>query len=127
MDRDLVEFLTSIPDEQLMRPGSRRSLMRRALGAIVPPEVFNRRQKAVVVRGLMSGLAQYISATQSIGGSFEVARRGYVDDARFREAIREASMVRSDNYVGILRTIALEHFLNSSSVAFSKAGCSWAS
>ena len=39
LDRDLLEFLFAIPREQLVRPGERRSLMRRALKGIVPEEV----------------------------------------------------------------------------------------
>lgn len=36
LDRDLVEFLLSLPQEQLSRPGRRRALMRRTLVDIVP-------------------------------------------------------------------------------------------
>jgi len=36
LDRDLLEFLFSVPPDQLIRPGQRRSLMRRALSGIVP-------------------------------------------------------------------------------------------
>jgi asparagine synthase (glutamine-hydrolysing) len=46
LDQSLVEFLTSIPTEQLIRPGQRRSLLRRALGNLLPPEVLARRTKA---------------------------------------------------------------------------------
>jgi asparagine synthase (glutamine-hydrolysing) len=51
LDRRLVEFLAAIPDEQLQRPGQRRSLMRRALAGIVPVEVLSRKNKAGVSRG----------------------------------------------------------------------------
>ena len=36
LDRALLEFMYAIPREQLVRPGQRRSLMRRALVGIVP-------------------------------------------------------------------------------------------
>lgn len=51
LDRDLVEFLFSIPRGRLVRPGRRRSLMRRALRSIVPAEILERRRKAYVIRG----------------------------------------------------------------------------
>ena len=50
LDRDLIEFLFAIPRAQLVRPGQRRSLMRRALKGIVPDEILNRKRKAFVAR-----------------------------------------------------------------------------
>jgi asparagine synthase (glutamine-hydrolysing) len=50
LDRDLVEFLASIPSEQLLRPGKRRFLMRRALSGIVPKEILERRSKVSAMR-----------------------------------------------------------------------------
>ena len=46
LDRGLLEFVSAIPPEQLVRPGQRRSLMRRALIGIVPDELLNRKRKA---------------------------------------------------------------------------------
>jgi asparagine synthase (glutamine-hydrolysing) len=54
LDRNLVEFLFSIPRRQLVEPGRRRSLMRRALKNIVPTEILERRRKAYVIRGPMN-------------------------------------------------------------------------
>lgn len=51
LDRDMVEFLFRIPREQLVRPGRRRSLMRRALKEIVPAEILERRRKAFLSKG----------------------------------------------------------------------------
>jgi asparagine synthase (glutamine-hydrolysing) len=50
LDKDLVEFLFSIPPEQLVRPGRRRFMMRRALRGIVPIEILERRRKAFQLR-----------------------------------------------------------------------------
>ena len=50
LDRNLFEFLIAIPQEQLLRPLERRSLMRRALRGIVPDEVLFRRDKALSSR-----------------------------------------------------------------------------
>ena len=36
LDQTLIEFILSIPADQLLRPGERRSLMRRSLAGIVP-------------------------------------------------------------------------------------------
>ena len=56
LDRDLVDFLLRIPREQLVRPGRRRSLMRRALRGITPVEVLERRRKAFMSRRLQDSL-----------------------------------------------------------------------
>src|SRR5581483_271415 len=40
----------SIPSEQLLRPGKRRFLMRRALSGIVPKEILERRSKVSAMR-----------------------------------------------------------------------------
>lgn len=58
LDRDLLEFLYAIPRDQLVRPRTRRSLMRRALSGIVPPEILDRKRKAFLVRGTMVSLAE---------------------------------------------------------------------
>ena len=50
LDRDLLEFLLGLPSEQQLRPGYRRSLMRRALRGIVPDEILERRRKAFLAR-----------------------------------------------------------------------------
>jgi asparagine synthase (glutamine-hydrolysing) len=56
LDRDLVDFLIRIPREQLVRPGRRRSLMRRALQNITPVEILERRRKAFMSRRLQDSL-----------------------------------------------------------------------
>jgi asparagine synthase (glutamine-hydrolysing) len=53
LDQDLVEFVLSIPGDQLLRPGARRSLMRRALADIVPSDILNRRSKGIAARRYM--------------------------------------------------------------------------
>lgn len=50
LDRDLVEFLHRLPHEQLVQPGRRRFLMRRALCGIVPKQVIERRRKGYLIR-----------------------------------------------------------------------------
>jgi asparagine synthase (glutamine-hydrolysing) len=53
LDRDLVNFLYRIPRAQLLQPGRRRFLMRRALKGIVPEEILERRRKAYLSRNLV--------------------------------------------------------------------------
>ena len=50
LDRDLVEFMFAIPRHQILRPGERRSLMRRSLSSVLPPEILKRTRKAYQLR-----------------------------------------------------------------------------
>jgi asparagine synthase (glutamine-hydrolysing) len=68
LDRDLVDFLIRIPREQLVHPGRRRSLMRRALRNITPVEILERRRKAFMSRRLQDSLRLN---RQTIGALFE--------------------------------------------------------
>ena len=47
LDQALIEFILSIPASQMLRPGEKRSLMRRSLAGIVPQEILSRRTKQV--------------------------------------------------------------------------------
>jgi asparagine synthase (glutamine-hydrolysing) len=49
-DRDLVQFLLAVPEEQLLRPAERRSLMRRSLRGLLPESVRTRKTKWIGAR-----------------------------------------------------------------------------
>jgi asparagine synthase (glutamine-hydrolysing) len=87
LDQQLVEFLTSISLDQLIRPGQRRSLMRRALGHLLPPEILNRRTKSLVGRFPSIMLRKHWSTMERVLPSLLISRLGYVDRQNFREAI----------------------------------------
>jgi asparagine synthase (glutamine-hydrolysing) len=89
-DRDLVSFLFAIPDEQVLRPRQRRSLMRRALQGIVPEEVLfrktkwlGRRQPALDLLGKANSLMAALPGT--------VIADRYVDPARVEEDFKKLS------------------------------------
>lgn len=111
LDRDLLEFLYSIPREQLVRPGQRRSLMRRALVGIVPSEILNRRRKAFIARAPAAAIsAQWAEAIeltrQMVSGSL-----GIVVPEKFIAALESARVGREVPMVLLMRTIALELWL----------------
>jgi asparagine synthase (glutamine-hydrolysing) len=111
LDRDLLEFLYAIPREQLIRPGQRRSLMRRALAGIVPDEILKRRRKAYVARGLLTAVARELPAFLETMRHMIAASLGIVDQKGFIEALRRASNGEQIPLVPILRTIELEYWL----------------
>lgn len=124
-DRDLVEFLTSIPDDQLLRPGRRRFLLRRALNRIVPGEVLERRQKAVVIRRPMIRLTEYFPELNA-RDELQVDRFGYAHAERLREAVRAASSTAPTNLIGLIRLLALENWLESTAARFLASSASGA-
>lgn len=113
LDRDLLEFLYAIPREQLVRPGQRRSLMRRALVGIVPDEVLNRKRKAYVGRGPFTSIsAQW---TDLIGMTRHMVSDslGILDKEKFVEALQKARQGQEVQIVILMRTVLIESWLTS--------------
>jgi asparagine synthase (glutamine-hydrolysing) len=112
LDQNLVEFLIAIPREQLLRPGERRSLMRRALIGIVPPEILARRTKATSARRPMRALENDWSRLESLFDSpLATVRLGYFDESKFREAFTDAKSGKAPQLVRLLRALALEFWM----------------
>jgi asparagine synthase (glutamine-hydrolysing) len=111
MDRDLLEFLFAIPREQLVRPGQRRSLMRRALASIVPDELLNRRRKAFVSRGPRRAIASQTVELAGTGREIISASIGIADPERLLDAISRAEQDPNVPIITLVRTLALETWL----------------
>ncbi|MGA7792421.1 MAG: asparagine synthase-related protein [Candidatus Acidiferrales bacterium] len=111
LDQTLIEFLLSIPADQLLRPGERRSLMRRSLADIVPQEILSRRTKQVGERTPMLILDQYRDELQSIYQTSLSSRLGYIHEAQLMKTICDARDGKSVSLVRVLWTISLEYWL----------------
>lgn len=112
LDRDLVEFLTSIPLDQLLRPGERRRLMRRALVGMLPPEIENRRSKAVMVRCFSVSLERQWEKVEGLFSRALTEHLGYVRSDRMLRALNEMRNGRlSMHPLGLLNALALELWL----------------
>jgi asparagine synthase (glutamine-hydrolysing) len=108
LDRDLLEFIYGVPREQLVRPGQRRSLMRRALIGIVPEELLNRKRKAFLVRSPVIGIAtRWMNLTQGMVTN----ELGIVDSNHFANALRNAQAGMGVSVVTLLRTLLVESWL----------------
>jgi asparagine synthase (glutamine-hydrolysing) len=105
LDRDLLEFLYAIPRQQLVRPGYRRSLLRRALTGIVPGIILERRRKAFVSRGPLIGLS-YVPPLEAS------KQLRFVDAGKFSEVLLDARRGVEVPTVTIIRTLRLEYWLN---------------
>lgn len=113
LDRALLEFLYSIPREQLVRPGQRRSLMRRALVGVVPDELLNRKRKAYVARAPLAAIsadwAHFTELTQHMASS----SLGIVQADKFLEALQKARHGQEVPTITVMRTLGLESWLRS--------------
>ena len=111
LDRDLLEFLFAVPREQLLRPGQRRSLMRRALAGVVPEEILNRKRKAFVARRPLVGIADEFEGLLQTLDPMIVAWLGIVDPIAFRRELDKARVGRGTLPIALLRTIGIEMWL----------------
>jgi asparagine synthase (glutamine-hydrolysing) len=118
LDRDLLEFLYAIPREQLVRPGQRRSLMRRAMAGIVPEEILNRSRKAFVARAPMNAITSNLPAILPLTENMQCELFGIVDAKAFVETLRRAQRGEEVAITSILRTLATEVWLRSPSTSF---------
>jgi asparagine synthase (glutamine-hydrolysing) len=113
LDRDLLEFLFAVPREQLLRPGERRSLMRRALAGVVPAEVLNRKRKGFLARRpMLEILEQFTGLTEELG-SLVTVFLGMVDPTALRCELQKARAGREISVVALLRTLGIEMWLRS--------------
>jgi asparagine synthase (glutamine-hydrolysing) len=112
LDRDLFEFLASIPGEQLLRPGYRRSLMRRALVDILPSEILSRQTKAGAARCFVLMAEHYWPRLEPMFDSLVIAQLRFVDALALRDSfIALRSGCVSPNVVQLIRALALEIWL----------------
>jgi asparagine synthase (glutamine-hydrolysing) len=112
LDRQLVDFLFGIPREQLVRPGRRRSLMRRALKNIVPETVLERRRKAYQIRGPLSAIQHARGEIDLLLSHPLMAANGYVVPTKLRAALESICDGREVKWwQALMRTITFELWL----------------
>lgn len=111
LDQNLLEFLAAVPPEQLLRPGDRRSLMRRALVGLLPKEILLRPTKAVTARSYMLALDVQWLEIERIFKSSLVSRCGYIAEGDFLKALRETRNGSLSHLIPLLRGVSLECWL----------------
>lgn len=111
LDRGLLEFMYAVPREQLVRPGQRRSLMRRSLVGIVPDELLNRKRKAYIARAPMVAVAADWSRLAEMTRHMDSSSLGIVSANRFSDALQKARLGQEVPTVPLLRTLGIEFWL----------------
>ncbi|MGB7281328.1 MAG: asparagine synthase-related protein [Candidatus Acidiferrum sp.] len=111
IDRSLLEFIYAIPREQLVRPGQRRSMMRRALIGMVPDELLNRKRKAFVSRGPMVGIAAEWPHLLELSQHMLMSSLGIANSTSFVEALQKIRQGADVPIVPVMRTLGIELWL----------------
>lgn len=111
LDQNLFEFLMSIPASQLLRPGERRSLMRRALRRLLPQELLMRKTKGTTARSLMCAFGTSGGDLENLFRSAVSARFGIIDEEAFMNALHDAKHGKVSNLVRLTRGITIELWL----------------
>ena len=113
LDRDLLEFLFAIPREQLVRPGQRRSLMRRALRGVVPDKILDRKRKAFVSRAPALAIRASLARRQGGREVLFLGSLGFVDEDKFVGEMKKTLSGGDVAVVPLLRALILESWLQS--------------
>jgi asparagine synthase (glutamine-hydrolysing) len=111
LDLGLLEFIFAAPREQLVRPGHRRSLMRRALVDIVPEEILNRKRKAYIARSPLAAISADWTCYSELTRHMASGSLGVVDTKKFLEALQNACRGQAVSTIAILRTLGIERWL----------------
>jgi len=112
LDRDLVDFLLRVPQEQLARPGRRRAMMRSALKGIVPDEVLERRRKAFLLASVLKQIRRLEPRFEQLIDTSLLADSGFIEKDAFRRALRNTINGQDLRWWGLIqRTIGLETWL----------------
>lgn len=115
LDRDLITFLFTIPREQLIGPGRRRLLMRRALKGIVPDEILERRRKAFCVRGPLEAMKFSSDEVDARTEESRLIALGLVIPHEFKKALQSISHLRDPRWsIGMMKTLNFDSWLRSS-------------
>jgi len=110
-DRDFLEFLFSVPPDQLIRPGQRRSLMRRALSGIVPQELLHRKRKAFVIRGPLTAIASQYADLAPLMREMVGDSLGIIDSRALAATLDEVRSGATASVPSLLRVFGIERWL----------------
>jgi asparagine synthase (glutamine-hydrolysing) len=110
--RPLVQFVLSIPGEQLSAPGEPRALMRRAFVPFVPSRILARRSKGYYPPSSTRAARKAVAALGPVE-ALEVVRRGWIEPSALEAARR--SLLDGGGHSGsdLRRVLRLEEWLQS--------------
>jgi asparagine synthase (glutamine-hydrolysing) len=112
LDQTLVEFLISVPAAQLAQPGETRSLMRRALKNLLPPEILIRKTKSGAGRCIALTVRKHRDRLSEVLRSSVGDRLGYTEAACLRSALSTVQHGQIPlHVVQLFKAVSLEFWL----------------
>lgn len=116
LDRDLLDFLFNVPREQLVRPGQRRSLFRRALRGIVPDVVLDRPRKAFVVASHLKSVASDWRRVTNLTDAMFLEANGTLNSQILRATLEEARQGGDVPMLPAMRALRFEWWMQEPAV-----------
>ena len=111
LDRDLLEFVYAIPQEQMVGVGQRRFLMKRALAGIVPADILNRKQRPAIADEPKKDISKEWPTFAQLGDQIVSSSVGIVDTDLLSEALQRARCNEKVDVDSLKRTLLLESWL----------------
>lgn len=111
LHRPLVEFCLGIPLEQKLRPGATRSVLRRAMGGILPPLVAERKGKSGPDAAISRAIAREWPVLHDLFSDSRAAAHGIIDRDTFLAALTRARYGINIDTPSLLRIISIECWL----------------
>jgi asparagine synthase (glutamine-hydrolysing) len=111
LHRPLVEFLQAIPCAQWLRPGESRTLLRRALINLLPPEIVGRKGKGNPSEALLRAMKRELPTLENLLTDARVCARGYVNADKLKSQLDRAKRTDEVNSLRLLRICHLELWL----------------
>ena len=108
--RPLVDYMLSIPGEELSAPGEMRALMRRAFAGFVPARILRRTSKGYYPPS-SARAARSAALALRPAARLEVVQRGWVDPVRLEASIRRAIDGAGQDCADVRRVLRLEEWL----------------
>jgi asparagine synthase (glutamine-hydrolysing) len=111
LDRDLIEFLLGMPNDQKLRPTESRSIQRRALKGVLPEKIRLRNTKQGPEEPLMRALSESWPDLKEVFRDAEVYKRGYIDGRTFFNDLTRARHGICRFTASLARVLSLELWL----------------
>jgi asparagine synthase (glutamine-hydrolysing) len=112
LDRNFLEFMYAIPQEQVVGVGKRRYLMKRSLVGIIPSELLDRRRKAFLPPETQKESSTESSSLAETEQHIDASYIRIIDPDRFAEALQQARRNEKVPIGGVMKTLRLESWLS---------------
>lgn len=113
LDKDLVDYLFRVPRAQLLRPGRRRAMMRRALAGIVPEPILERKRKAFQVRAPFVAFERAREDLSVLCADSLLVQANLIREGELKKACDRLCAGSDEHAMAMMRTIFLELWLRS--------------